>query len=280
MSNLDGFAQNPSLKIGLIADVQYCDCPTAGTRHYQLSLGKTEEAVKELVSQKVDLTVLLGDVIDRDFKSFGPVFERLRPLGKNVVIVAGNHDLTEGERKKAKSERKIIRRQEVKIKEGVRMLFLNGMVNSMEGWPEGSRKYEIGLETYNRLKSEGAPNAQEWNGGLGEEQLRWIRHQVKKSNRNHQSLILFCHMPALPGDAHSLWDTPQLLEILKHADKQVLYLCGHKHSGGDDTIGNVRVINLKGMVEGTTNAFGILSVYPDRFELTGYGRQESMGGKF
>ncbi len=273
-------AQDPIIKIGLLADVQYCDCPTAGTRNYRLSLGKIEEAVRELVKQNVDLTVLLGDVIDRGPESFGPVYERLRPLGREVVIVQGNHDLTEGERRKAKGERRILRRQEVKIMGDVRMLFLNAMVNSMEAWPEGSKEHNIGLETYNRLKSEGAPNAQEWNGGLGEKQLRWIRHQVKKSNRHHQPLLLFCHMPALPGDAHSLWDTPQLLEILKEADKQVLYLCGHKHSGGDDTVGNVRILNLKGMVEGTTNAFGILSIYPDRIELKGYGVQGSAEVRF
>jgi manganese-dependent ADP-ribose/CDP-alcohol diphosphatase len=273
-------AQSPTLKIGLMADIQYCDCETAGTRHYRLSLEKTEEAVNVLLKEKVDFTVVLGDMIDRDLNSFGPVYEKLEPLQPNVVMVPGNHDFAIGEGKEADRTRRAFMRRspEVRIHENVRMLFLNGMRNSIMGWPEGSREHARGLAIYTALKVSGAPNAQEWNGGLGERQLNWIRKQLKQANRRNQSLILFCHLPALPGDPHSLWDTPLLLEILEESNRQVLYFCGHKHSGGDDQAGNCRIINLKGMVEGTGNAFSVLEIDRDRWVLKGYGGQQGIEG--
>jgi len=274
-NTLASIAQSPILKIGLMADLQYCDCETAGTRHYRLSLGKTQVAVDTFLNEKVDFTVLLGDMIDRDVNSFGPVHDRLEPLKPDVTLIPGNHDFALGEGKKADRTRKALRIRfpEARTEGKIRMLFLNGMMNSIEAWPEGSHERARGLATFEELKAAGAPNAQEWNGGLGERQLRWIRNQVSLANQRGQYLILFCHLPALPGDVHSLWDTQQLLDILRQSQNPVLYLCGHKHSGGDDQVGNCRIVNLKGMVEGTRNAFGVLEVYPGRYVLKGYGDQ-------
>ncbi len=282
MISLFSIAQSPTLKIGLLADIQYCDCEMSGSRHYRLSLEKTEAAVTTLLKEKVDFTVVLGDMIDRDINSFGPVWSRLEPLNPDVMLVPGNHDCALGEGKEADDARKDLRNRspEVRMAGNIRMLFLNGTMNSIEAWPDGSRQQAEGLATFNKLKAAGVPNAQEWNGGLGDRQLRWIRNQVNRANRHHQSLILFCHLPALPGDVHSLWDTPELLEILQQSEKSVLYLCGHKHSGGDDLIGNCRTINLKGMVEGTGNSFGVLEIYGDQWVIKGYGSQPEVKGIF
>lgn len=282
MSAVPVNAQSPILRIGLLADIQYCDCETAGTRHYRLSLDKTTEAVKVLLDEKVDYTVLLGDLIDRDISSSRPVWDRLGPLEPGLVMVPGNHDFALGAGKEADCARKELRNccPEVRNRGNVRMLFLNGMMNSIGAWPEGSRKQARGLAQLNAMKAAGAPNAQEWNGGLGNHQLKWIRKQVIRANRNNQSLILFCHLPALPGDVHSLWDTPQLLKILGMSQKTVLYLCGHKHSGGDDQVGNCRIINLKGMVEGTGTAYGLLEVFQDRWTVKGFGSQGSSQGEW
>ncbi len=270
--------EGPLLRIGLLADIQYCDCETAGTRQYRLSLGKLEEAVKEFLAEKVDLTVVLGDLIDRDLASFKAVDERLEPLKPDVIIVPGNHDFAVGTGREADRTRAELHAlcPAVSTLAGIRMLFLNGMANSIEAWPVGSLKRKKGTETFTRLKSEGAPNAQEWNGGLGKKQLNWVDRQVRKSNKSDQKLFIFCHFPALPGDVHSLWDTPELLRILEQAQEPVVYLCGHNHAGGDHQIGNLRLINLRGMVEQTTNAFGILEFRPDEYSLRGFGRQESI----
>ncbi len=277
-----GFAQQTPLKIGLLADVQYCDCPPAGAREYALSLEKLGKAIPVLQEEKVDYTVLLGDLIDHDLKSYTAVWNKLEPLKSNLVFVPGNHDFSLGEGEEADRAKTALRScfPEVRIAGNVRLLFLNALKNSIVAWPEGSAEHAFGLKTYNQLKAQGAPNAQDWNGGLGIHQLRWIRSQVALANRKGQSLVLFCHLPALPGDAHSLWDTPELLEILQTAEKPVLYICGHKHSGGDDTAGNVRIVTLKGMVEQKAVTFGILAIFDDRWEIMGFGEQGSFEGRW
>ena len=50
-----------------------------------------------------------------------------------------------------------------------------------------------------KLKDEGEPNAIEWNGGLGEKQLVWLRSQLDESIIKNEKVIILCHF--LPGNA-------------------------------------------------------------------------------
>lgn len=51
----------PILKVGLIADIQYGDCETSGSRFYRSSINKLRDAVKEINGNNVSFTVNLGD---------------------------------------------------------------------------------------------------------------------------------------------------------------------------------------------------------------------------
>ena len=50
----------PVLKIGLVADPQYADKPTAGKRYYRESLWKLKEAIVTFSDNNVDLIQNLG----------------------------------------------------------------------------------------------------------------------------------------------------------------------------------------------------------------------------
>src|SRR5690606_23986490 len=84
----------PILSIGIIADAQYCDCETANNRYYRQSLAKLDEAVAAFENEQVDVVVSLGDLIDRDYQSFGPALTRLTKLSMPVYHVLGNHDFS------------------------------------------------------------------------------------------------------------------------------------------------------------------------------------------
>ena len=60
----------PELSFGVIADPQYADQPAGGSRYYRESVGKLKESVNQLNKQSLDFVVTLGDVIDKDIKSF------------------------------------------------------------------------------------------------------------------------------------------------------------------------------------------------------------------
>lgn len=271
-------AQNNELRIGIMADIQYCNCETAGTRFYRLSLGKLDEAVKELVKEKVDFTVLLGDVIDRDFESFKTVFDRLKPLEPKVVFIPGNHDFNVADSLKDDVRKMLPAKRGYwsEARQGVRLVYLNGFVNSVVAWPKGTKNHKEGKEILDKLALEKAKNASDWNGGFGKKQLDWLKGQVELANANGEKLVLFGHQPVVPFDEHSAWDTDELLDIVSGYRGIVPYFCGHKHSGGDHQTGNCRIINLKGMVEDTTNAFCILEIQSDRYIIKGFGRQDSL----
>ncbi len=278
---LSALAQTPVLKIGLVADVQYCNCETAGAREYSKSLTKLDEAAKAINSEKVDMTVELGDLIDRDYASFDPVLRLLNSLKSRWVFIPGNHDFNVADSLKKKVWKMIPAKKGYwsEVVGNIRLLYLNGFQNSVIAYTNRSRDFAENAERLKKLEEEKAKNASDWNGGLGRKQLDWIKDQVTQASLLKQTLLVFGHQPIIPDEAHSMWDSRKLLEILSGYHGQVLYFCGHKHSGGDHSIGNTRIINLKGMVEQPQPSFGILTVYPDHFILKGFGELSSLEGQ-
>jgi len=276
------FGQSPQLKIGLLADVQYCDCETAGSREYAKSLGKLDEAIKVINGENVNLTVELGDLIDRDFASFAPVIQKMHALKARWVFVPGNHDFNVEDRLKKKVWKMIPSKKGYgsEVFGDTRLIYLNGFHNSVIAYAKGTEDYQENITRLEKLEQEKAKNAADWNGGLGKKQIKWIKEEVEKANRANQKLILFGHQPIIPDEAHSMWDSKKLIKALAASQHQVLYLCGHKHSGGDTLIGNIHILNLMGMVEQPKSSFGVLSVFADHYELHGYGSQASTKGEW
>ena len=270
------------LKIGLLADVQYCDCPPAGAREYRESLGKLKVAVTEFNREKVGLTVEVGDLIDRDFQSFGPVRKELGMLQERWVFVPGNHDFNVPDSLKKKVWKMIPAKKGYwsEVVGNTRLVYLNGFQNSVMAYAKGGKDYQENSDRLKKLEKAKAKNASDWNGGLGKKQLAWLADEVCRTNNAGQRLIVFGHQPIIPGEAHSMWDSEQLLKILAGYRHNVLYICGHKHSGGDETIGNTRIINLKGMVEQKAPSFGILAISHDHWEIKGFGVQSDYSGIF
>jgi len=270
----------PLLKLGLLADIQYCDYPANGAREYRKSLGKLDTAVKGINAGQVDFTVEVGDMIDRDYASFDPVLKGINQLHNRWVFIPGNHDFNVADSLKRSVWAMIPSKKgySADVAGNFRFLYLNGFENSVIAWPPGTDEHKENKEQLKKLESEKAKNASDWNGGLGKKQLEWVQKEVDKANELNQKLIVFGHQPILPNGAHSMWDSDKLIKVLSSCHSNVLYICGHFHAGGDHTIGNVRILNLRGMVEWPNPSWGILSIYPDHYELKGYGDQWSAEG--
>jgi 3',5'-cyclic AMP phosphodiesterase CpdA len=274
--------QVPSLKVGLLADIQYCNCQSAGARTYEQSLGRLKEAVLAINGEKVNFSVETGDLIDRDFASYLPVEKVMNTLVSGWIFVPGNHDFNVADSLKKQVWNRIPAKKGYwsEIRGDVRLIYLNGFENSVAAYSKGTGRYRRNRELLDKLGQANEKNAFDWNGGLGRKQLDWIRLEVAKANKAHQKLIVFGHQPINPGEEHSLWDSDKLIGILAGYRGHALYICGHKHSGGDHTLRNIRIINLKGMVEQTVPSFGILSVYPERWEIKGFGAEGSYEGRW
>ena len=265
------------LRFGVIADPQYADVPTKGSRHYRASLAKLDACIEELNQHELAFTVTLGDLIDRDLNSFGSVLERYSALKSDHRVVLGNHDFDVAEADKAKvtDELKLEKTYRSLRASGWRIIFLDGTKVSTFRYPKDSVEYRAAEEMRAALAKEGRPNSVSWNGGIGDTQLEWFESELKAAAEKGEKVIVCCHFPALPaGDVHNLWDAPEVVEVIDRHPHVAAYFNGHNHAGNYAKRKHCHYVNFKGMVEtATESAFATVTCYPDRLEIDGFGAE-------
>jgi 3',5'-cyclic AMP phosphodiesterase CpdA len=261
-------AGRPDFSFAVLADVQYADQDTAGKRDYRGSAAKLESCAAALRGEKVEFTIQLGDLVDRGLDNLERILPFFNRLPGPRYHVLGNHDLSAG--REAALQRLGLSHPyytfEVK---GWHFIVLDGMAVSAHD--------AKGREVLARLRSAGAPNAQEWNGGLGEVQIEWLHQRLHDATAVGEHAIVFCHFPALPESStpeHVLWDYRETLELLESEPATVAYLAGHDHRGGYAERGGVHYLTLRGLVESRPEeSCQVVDVYPDRLVMRSAGRR-------
>ncbi len=264
------------LKFGVIADIQYCDAASSGSRYYRNSLQKLEEAVEELNAEGVRFTVNLGDLVDRDAsRNLEPVLARLAKLENGVYNTTGNHDYGD-------------------VQDNGWLYGMLGMPASYYAFSEGGWRFIVlntnEIASYSnmrngseltlmlrKIKYENRPNGADYNGGVGAKQRRWLERELKKAERREMNVLLFSHHPLCGVRGLTALDDVEVLELLSRYSTIVRgVISGHHHSGAFEVRGGIPFITTEGMVETEdANAYGVVSVYPDRIEFEGRGRARS-----
>lgn len=268
----------PKLRIGLIADPQYCDCPSLYRRHSASTLSKMMTATQVLNEESVDLVISLGDVVDQEIVSFGPIMEIYRRLEMPSFHILGNHDFYM-----------------------VPHAMKSGIIDSLEmtdyycsmevkGWKfillDGTELGEYAIAAHRELEEEsiglfesiqGQENAQIWNGGISQKQLGWLRKELEESEARDQPVLVFCHFPITPLKSGStLWNDGEMLDLLTEFPTVQGYICGHRHQGGYQVVDGLHLLTVEGLVLDTdSTAFGVLELHEDRMNLQGFGRVKS-----
>jgi hypothetical protein len=162
---------------------------------------------------------------------------------------------------------------------GWRLVVLDGMDLSLPGRAAGTPEHEQAAAMLAALKARQAPNAQEWNGGIGEGQKRWLREVLRQAREQHERAIVFCHFPVCPDATtpqHLLWNHEEILGILESSQAVAAYMNGHDHAGGYALYHGIHHVTFPGMVEsGVRNSFTLVDVFDDRLELRGNGTAPS-----
>jgi manganese-dependent ADP-ribose/CDP-alcohol diphosphatase len=271
------FSQNaeaPLFSFGVMADVQYCDCKNNGSRHYSSSLGKLHEAVQVFNQEQVKFVVSLGDFIDRDAQSFDTLNKITKQLRMPLHHILGNHDFSGAQEEIEKAPAYLgLKEKYYSFKNGGwRFIVLNGNDISVLGNKENSKKHLLAQRRLAALKGQGAPNAQPWNGELGEQQLAWLKKQLKSSLQANERVIVMCHHPISPERGSlNLWNDSEVKRLLESFPNVKAYFNGHAHEGGYDFDKGKHYVTFKGMVEKDGNAFAIIEVYRDYLKINGYG---------
>lgn len=270
-------SQSP-LSVGLMADAQYADVPTKGTRHYRRSIRKLEEAVAILNRHPLDFSVHLGDLIDRDWSSFSRPLTALRSLRAPCFQILGNHDYSVAENRLAEVPARLGMKSNyfARSTPGYRFLFLDTNEVSTYAHAPGSPQYKAAAGYLAQLKKRKAAQAQPWNGGLSETQLAWFSAQCEAASQEAQRIVVFAHHPVFPDGSHNIWNSPALIERIDQHPCIAAWFNGHNHAGNYQVRNGVHYITLHGIVETRDqSALAVARFLDGSIELEGFGREPS-----
>ena len=264
------------ITFGVIADCQYCDCPSTTQRFYRKSPHKLQACVTEFNKHELAFAVHLGDYIDKDFASFDtlqPIIDQLRAPLRQVL---GNHDFSVDEQLKRKVPKRmgLARRYYSFTIEDWRFIALDGTdLSTFASF--GKRKQREAAQLLIEVQAAGKVNAKTWNGGISRKQLKWLEKELNKADRKGEKVILFCHFPAHPVDPHNLWNDTKIQEVLTSHPSVKAYFNGHNHAGAYGEKDGVHYLTFKGMVDTPDqSSYSIVRIQKDRILIKGFGRQQ------
>lgn len=267
----------PELAIGIVTDCQYADAdtPANSKRRYRLSPQKLQEAVTYFNGlDDLAFVLHLGDMIDRDrgsYSAVAPIFRKLRVKGFQVI---GNHDYSVDDASKA-AVPKYLEMEHRYYSHTVgrwRFIMLDGNEVSLFSHPKSSEETKAAAAVMKSSKRKLA----DYNGGIGQHQLAWLRVQLDQARRDEKRVILCCHYPLLPIGAHALWNAEEVLQLVQEfADIVTAWFNGHNHDGDYTARHGIHFLNFRGMVETETNCYARVEFFADRIIVTGTGREPS-----
>jgi len=256
---------------GAIADCQYCEVPDRGQRKYSASKEKLQQCVEHFNKEDLSFVIHLGDFIDRNFSSFDeilPIYNSLEAPGYHVL---GNHDFEVADEYKELVPKKLgmpSKYYDFKIKNW-RFICLDGNDLSFIAYPKGSQRYQES-EKYYREKKIRSPK---WNGGVGAEQLNWLRKTLERAEDSEEKVALFCHFPVYPPDPHNLWNAKEVIALLEEFSCVKAYINGHNHKGKYGIKSGIHYLTCKGMVDTDQSAYSIFRVNDEEIDVLGFERE-------
>lgn len=264
----------PLIRIGIIADIQYGDIDPAGTRYYRNSLKKLEDCVADLNNEKVNFSVNLGDLVDRNPADMEAVLTRLKALDQKVYNTTGNHDYVGITDNKALYKQLGMPAGYYSFRYG-KWLFIMLNTNEIASYANvaGTGKEKELAGALERIKRNGRNNDKSWNGAISEKQMKWLTKLLKKADRKNVNVMVFSHHPLFPAKEFTALNDQEILETLASFSCVKGVISGHHHVGAFGTYKGIPCITTEGMVETeSSNAYGVLDIYDDKFVLRGRGR--------
>lgn len=272
------FSQSdPVIRFGLIADVQYCDCETSGSRFYRNSLEKLESSVADLNRQQVQFTINLGDLVDRNPEDLDAVLERQGALEAEVYNTLGNHDYEGIDNSRALFRKLGIRNDYYSFKkENWRFVILNTNDIATYSNMKGKKKEKELADMHESIHERGRDNGRDWNGGVGHKQLKWLKKLLQKAQDKDENVLIFSHHPFYPAEGFTALNDHEVLEAIAGFSSVKGLISGHHHTGAFDFYKGIPCITVEGMVETEReNAYAIVDIYEDKLLISGEGRAKS-----
>lgn len=269
--------QSSSISFGIIADIQYCNAPPFKNRYFKNSISKFKEVIGQFNRHNLDFVVNLGDLIDKDWRSYDGIIPFFKNLKAPVYHVLGNHDYEVDERHKPEVHTKLgVTKYYDFTKGNWRFMVLDGNEISTFANVQDSSNYIKGEKLLEKLAQEGKVNANFWNGGIGATQLNWLKQSLIDSEEKNQNVIIFCHFPIYTEHRHNLLNDVEVLKLIGKYDCVKAWFNGHNHHGNYGMLHNIHFVNVKGMVESEFDlAYSVVQLSETSIKLEGFGTEMS-----
>ena len=265
-------------EIGLVADAQFADVDDKGTRFYRKSLGKLADAVDHFNGRDLAFCAHLGDLIDREWRSFDEITRPLAASRHRWHHLLGNHDFDVLEELKAKVPERLGLEARYRFFDHREFRFVILDTNDVSTYAHaaGAPEQIAAAAELKRLQVAEIRQAKPWNGGIGAAQLAWFDRVCAEAHAARRKVIVLAHHPVAPHNDHNVWNSPAVLTALKNQPAVVAWFNGHNHAGHFADHAGVPCVTMHGMVEtAATTAFATVRILPDRLVLTGHGREPS-----
>lgn len=245
---------------GLIADPQYGEIPSRGSRFYSNSLEKIRRCTEIFQNESVSFAVCLGNMVEGSPNAAKECEDATAALlygGFPCHFVIGNHDVH------AVSRSFLTRLWNYPDDRGYYAFSFGGVLflvldtnYNEEGLPSG-------------IDSEGGPC--EWTKTyVSEEQLEWIEKTLM--NAQEDRAIVFSHslLDNFSGvyDPHNLRNACSVRKIFAKTGKVTAVFQGHMHSGYQSVSDGICYTTLPGLVETPDRIYAMLvTVSPESLTL-------------
>lgn len=264
-----------SFSLAIIADCQYADKDSQGARLYRECPKKLAKAVDDINTMDVKAVLHLGDFIDEGYANFETLNNITAKSKVPVYHVLGNHDFWIDDSKKPLLTKVLgmpARYHTFDINNW-RFIVLDGNDISHRGWPKSSQKHinnmEIIKEKYAKM-----PN---WNGAMGEEQLKWLERELQVAKKAHKRVVILNHFPVYPVDPHVLWNHEQVMALLsKYNDVITAWFNGHNHKGDYGVKNGIHFVTFHAMLDTQQTAYSRVTFSDNQIQITGKGRQPDL----
>ncbi|MFT4274085.1 MAG: metallophosphoesterase [Pantoea sp.] len=263
---------NTTLRFGLMADPQYADVEAdqEKNRYYRHALRKLPPIIAQLNQQPLDFVVTLGDMVDRHWEDYRALLPLYQQLQHPHAVVQGNHDaLSLNDRLADVALPKSYYSFRLP---GWRFVVYDG--NDLSLYCSGEERQQAEAQLAD-LVANHQPQAQPWNGAVGEQQWQWIERQLQQAQTNDEQVIVFGHYPLAPHTTHILWNGTELAALFCRYRVRACF-AGHDHRGGYARIDDTDFFTLKGLLDGAEAApFAVVEISGDSLKVTGYGGEIS-----
>lgn len=268
---------DPVIRFGIIADIQYCNCESSGTRFYTNSLKKTKEAINHFNEENVDFSINLGDLSDREFTDLDSVLIRLNQANHTVYNTTGNHDYHGIASNKQLYKKLKMPAEYYSFSKG-KWVFIVLNTNEISSYSniKGTSKEKELSDMIKVIQTSERKNNYSWNGGISRKQMEWLDKLLKRAEKRNKNVLIFSHHPLYPEFGLTALNGKEILEIINKYTCIKAMFAGHHHEGEFAFFNNIPAITVEGIVETENeNAYGIVEIYTKKLYLKGKGRMSS-----